>query len=246
MDERYSKSIHRTGRIGLIIGIAFMLGIPAVTCMVFDVWPKSVAEVMTVGAGLLAVFIPTAIAEVFAYTPVLGSSAYITFLTGNVSNLKLPVVINAQTLTDTTQGTDEGDTIAAIGVAISSIVTTLIIVAGVILMVPLKPILTSNAVQTATTYLLPSLFGGIFLSYMSEECGEYIAKNKPLTAVVPLILVFVVNAFYPLSGKEGFVVIACMVLNVICAYALYKMGVIKMIPKTSLKKDAASAEHKKD
>ena len=146
MDERYSKSIHRTGRIGLIIGIAFMLGIPAVTCMVFDVWPKSVAEVMTVGAGLLAVFIPTAIAEVFAYTPVLGSSAYITFLTGNVSNLKLPVVINAQTLTDTTQGTDEGDTIAAIGVAISSIVTTLIIVAGVILMVPLKPILTSMSI----------------------------------------------------------------------------------------------------
>lgn len=241
MDEKYYKSIHRIGRIGLIIGIAFMLGIPAVTCTVFNVWPKSIAEVVTVGAGLLAVFIPTATAEVFAYTPVLGSSAYITFLTGNVSNLKLPVVINAQTLTDTTQGTDEGDTIAAIGVAVSSIVTTLIIVAGVILMVPLKPVLTSPAVQTATTYLLPSLFGGIFLSYMSEDCGEYIAKNKPLTIVIPTLLVFAVNAFYPLSGKEGFAVIACMALNVVCAYALYKAGIIKMIPKASLKKDAAKA-----
>ena len=71
-------------------------------------------------------------------------------------NLKIPVVINAQVLTDTSQGTDRGDTIATIGVAVSSIVTTLIIVLGVILLVPLRPLLTSPAVQTATQYLLPS------------------------------------------------------------------------------------------
>ncbi len=232
MEDRYTKSIHRTGRIGLIIGMGFMFGIPAVVCAVFDIWPSNISEVLTVGAGLLAVFIPTSIAEVFAYTPVLGSSAYITFLTGNVSNLKLPVVINAQNLTGTTQGTEEGDIIATIGVAISSIVTTLIIIVGVILMVPLRPLLTSETVQTATTYLLPALFGGIFLSYLSEDCGEYTAKNKPLTIVVPLLAVFIVNAIYPLSGKEGFAVIGCMILNVICAYTLYKLGVIKMIPKS--------------
>ena len=76
---------------------------------------------------------------------------------------RIPVVINAQVLTDTSQGTDEGDTIATIGVAVSSIVTTLIIVLGVILLVPLRPLLTSPAVQTATQYLLPALFGGCLL-----------------------------------------------------------------------------------
>ena len=161
----------------------------------------------------------------------LGSSAYITFLTGNVTNLKIPVVVNAQTPTETAQGTDEGDTVATIGVAISSIVTTLVIVAGVILLVPLQPILTTPTVQTATTYMLPALFGGLFLSYINDDCGEYIAKNKSLTLIVPMALVLIVNLFYPLAGKEGFVVIGCMVLNVICAYVLYKTGIIKMSPK---------------
>ena len=162
MDKKYEDSIHRTGRIGIIIGIILMLGIPAVISSVYDVWPESAAQVITAGSGLLAVFIPTCIAEVFSYTPILGSSAYITFLTGNVMNLKVPVVVNAQIMSDTASGTEEGDAVATIGVAVSSIVTTLIIAGGVLLLVPLRPILTSPTVQTATTYLLPALFGGIF------------------------------------------------------------------------------------
>ncbi len=101
MDKKYEDSIHRTGRIGIIIGIILMLGIPAVISSVYDVWPESAAQVITAGSGLLAVFIPTCIAEVFSYTPILGSSAYITFLTGNVMNLKVPVVVNAQIMSDT-------------------------------------------------------------------------------------------------------------------------------------------------
>jgi len=236
MDKNYEKSIHRIGRIGVIIAIGFMLGIPAVVCQVYDVWPKSVGEIFAVGGGLLAVFLPTNIAEVLSYTPLLGSAAYLTFLTGNVMNLKIPVVVNAQVLTDTAQGTDEGDTIATIGVAVSSIVTTLIIVLGVILLVPLRPVLTSSAVQTATKYLLPALFGGIFLSFVNDDCGEYVAKGKCLSMIVPVALVFVVNAFYPLGGKEGFVVLICMGLTALCALGLYKAGKIKMTLKSDLKK----------
>ena len=156
--ERDEDSIHRTGRIGIIIGIILMLGIPAVISSVYDVWPESAAQVITAGSGLLAVFIPTCIAEVFSYTPILGSSAYITFLTGNVMNLKVPVVVNAQIMSDTASGTEEGDAVATIGVAVSSIVTTLIIAGGVLLLVPLRPILTSPTVQTATGSVRRHLF----------------------------------------------------------------------------------------
>lgn len=235
MDTNYEKSIHRLGRIGVIIGLAFMLGIPTVICAVYDVWPESPGHVFAVGAGLLAVFLPTNIAEVFGYTPMLGSSAYITFLTGNVTNLKIPVVVNAQTLTETAQGTDEGDTVASLGVAVSSFVTTVIIIVGVLLLVPLEPLLTSPAVQTATTYLLPSLFGGIFLNFVNNDCGDYIAKNKSLTMVLPIVMVLGVNMFFPLAGKEGFAVIGCMALNIICAFVLFKTGVIQMSPKPKRK-----------
>lgn len=236
MDKKYEDSIHRTGRIGIIIGILLMLGIPEIVSTVYDVWPESAAQVITAGSGLPAVFIPTCIAEVFSYTPILGSSAYITFLTGNVMNLKVPVVVNAQIMSDTASGTEEGDAVATIGVAVSSIVTTLIIVAGVILLVPLRPILTSPTVQTATTYLLPALFGGIFLSFVNNDCGDYVAKGKPLTMILPLLVVFGVNAVFPLAGMEGFVVLICMVLTVLCAVVLYKAGIIKMIPKEKKKK----------
>ena len=224
MDKKYEDSIHRTGRIGIIIGIILMLGIPAVISSVYDVWPESAAQVITAGSGLLAVFIPTCIA------------AYITFLTGNVMNLKVPVVVNAQIMSDTASGTEEGDAVATIGVAVSSIVTTLIIAGGVLLLVPLRPILTSPTVQTATTYLLPALFGGIFLSFVNNDCGDYVAKGKPLTMILPLLVVFGVNAVFPLAGMEGFVVLICMVLTVLCAVVLYKAGIIKMTPKEKKKK----------
>ena len=231
MDKNYEDSIHRTGRIGIIIGMFFMLGIPAAMCIAYDVWPGSFGEILAAGGGLFAVFFPTCIAEVFSYTPILGSSAYLTFLTGNVMNLKVPVVVNAQILTDTASGTEEGDVVATIGGAVSSIVTTLIIVVGVLLLVPLRPILTSPTVKTATTYLLPALFGGIFLSFVNNDCGDYTAKGKPLVMVLPLIVVFGANALFPLSGLEGIVVLICMALTVGCALILYKMGIIKMIPK---------------
>lgn len=235
-DTTYQDSMHRLGRIGVIIGIGFMLGIPAVISASFDVWPESLTQLFLLGGALLAVFVPTNIAEVFSYTPMLGTSAYITFLTGNVMNIKVPVVVNAQQLTDTSSGTEEGDVIASIGVAASSIVTTILIALGVAMLVPLQPILTSPTVQSATQYLLPALFGGIFLSFVNEDCGEYIAKRKPLTMVLPLALVFAINAVFPLTGMEGFVVLLCMGLSVLCALVMYRMNIIQMISKSELKK----------
>lgn len=234
MDKNYETSIHRVGRIGVIIGIAFMLGIPAVMCQYYHVWPKSVADVLMAGSGLLLVFIPTNIAEVLGYTPMLGSSAYITFLTGNVMNLKVTVVVNAQSLTETSPGTDAGDTIACIGVAASSIVTTLIIALGVLLLVPLRPVLTNPYIQTATKYMLPALFGGMLLSFINDNCGEYVAKNKSLCMIAPMVLVLIINAFYPLAGKEGFAVLLCMAVTVIGAVLMYKKGIIKMTEKSKM------------
>ena len=233
MNKKYENSIHRLGRVGVIIGICFMLGIPAIVSAVYKVWPENIGKLLTACVGLLAIYIPTNVAEVLGYTPVLGSSAYITFLTGNVTNLKIPVVLNAQALTDCSQGTDEGDTIASIAVAVSSIITTVIIAFGVLLMVPLKPILMSSAVQTASLYLLPALFGGLLLSNINQDCGEYTAKNKSWILVPTMLLVIIINHFNPRLGKEGFNVIGCMVVSVVLAYAMYKAGFIKMSEKNA-------------
>lgn len=236
MDKKYFDATHRFGRIGVLIGLAFMLGIPAVVCTVYDVWPSSVMEVFSVGAGLLAVFVPANIAEVLSYSPVLGSSAYIAFVTGNISNLKLPCALNAMNLADVSQGTDEGDTVCSIAIGASSAVTTAIIALGVVLLVPLQPILTSSAMQTASTYMLPALFGSLILGSLNENCGDYIAKGKLKAIILPVVLIVIINLFVtPLSGKEGIVMIFSMLVSVACAWGLYKAGQIKMIPKNTSK-----------
>lgn len=230
MDTKYFDRTHRFGRVGVIIGLAFMLGIPAVISAVYHVWPQSLGTVFAVGAGLLAVFLPANISEVLSYTPILGSSAYITFLTGNVMNLKLPCAINAMSLTGTSQGTEEGDTVASLAVAASSVITTVIIAVGVLLLVPLQPILTLPAVQTATTYMLPALFGSLFLGMFDNKCGEYAAKGKLKCVILPMALVLIVNCFMSTAGMEGILMLIAMPLIVLSAWVLYKTGQIKMIP----------------
>ena len=134
--DSYDRSIHRTGRLGSILAIAWMLGIPAVMCTVYHMFP-SIPDLLLFGSGLLALYVPTAISEVITYVPMLGSASYITFITGNISNLKLPCALNALEMADVEQNTDAGDAVATVAVAVSSIVTTVIIVLGVLLLVPL-------------------------------------------------------------------------------------------------------------
>lgn len=234
MDKNYFESTHRFGRIGVIIGLVVMIGIPVVISAVYDVWPENIAAIFSAGGGLLAVFLPTNIIEVISYAPIIGSASYIAFLTGNIGNLKLPCAMSAMAMMDVSQGSDEGDTISSIAIATSSIVTTIVIAIGVLMLTPLKPILTDPRVQTATSYMIPALFGSLMLGMLNDSCGEYIAKRKLTCMIVPTILVTVVNMFYPLAAYVGYVMLVCMGLTVLCAWVLYKKGIIKMIPKSSL------------
>ena len=88
------------------------------------------------------IYIPVAIVEFLVYTPMLGvGGSYLAFITGNVTNMKIPCAMNARDIAKTKVGTPENEIISTISVATSAIVTTLVIVAGVILMIPLRPVL---------------------------------------------------------------------------------------------------------
>ena len=77
--------------------------------------------------------------------------------------------------------TDEGDIIATVSTAVSSIVTTLVIIIGVILIAatPLADLLAKPAAQKAADYLLPALFGALAVVYVSRN---------PKIAFPPVIL----------------------------------------------------------
>ena len=225
----YFNRAHRLGRIGALISILFMVGIPIVICVVYDVIP-SFNEVITTAVGLLAVYVPTALSEFVSYTPMLGTACYITFITGNVGNMKIPCALNAMEMTDSPLGTERGDTVSAIAVSVSSMVTMAIIALGVVLLVPLQPILQNPTVQVATSFMLPALFGSMVVTNVANnKSGEYHIKNRVLTMLAPMACVIAFHYLVmPINGKEGYTMIATIPLTIALAYIMYRTGIVKV------------------
>ena len=197
-EKKYNDSIHFIGRVGSIIAVAFMVGIPVVVCAVYKCFPD-MKTVAGAAGTLLAIFVPTALSEVISYAPILGSASYITFITGNVLNLKLPVAISAQQIAGVEPNTPESDAITTMSIALSSLETIIIIALGVVLLKPLRPVLTLPAVKTATAYMVPALFGGLLLGVYTQTGKTYV-KNKNLIAILPLVIVSIGLVFFAFAS----------------------------------------------
>ncbi len=227
-DKKYIDSIHRLGRIGSFISVCIMMGIPAIMCAVYDAWP-SMSTVIQAGGGLLAMFVPTAASEVISYAPILGSASYITFITGNAMNLKIPVALSAQQIAGVQSNTPESDAITTMAIALSSLETIVVIAIGVLLLQPLQPILTLPVVSTATSYMVPALFGGLMLG-MFKQGGKTRIKNKNLIGVLPLVVVAIMLFMIEnLASYQGFVILGMIPTTILWAYILYKKGIVKQV-----------------
>ena len=229
-EKKYNDSIHFIGRVGSIIAVAFMVGIPVVVCAVYKCFPD-MKTVAGAAGTLLAIFVPTALSEVISYAPILGSASYITFITGNVLNLKLPVAISAQQIAGVEPNTPESDAITTMSIALSSLETIIIIALGVVLLKPLRPVLTLPAVKTATAYMVPALFGGLLLGVYTQTGKTYI-KNKNLIALLPLVIVSIGLVVWPkLAGYQVYAILVMIVVTVAWAYLLFKKGVVKVVTR---------------
>jgi hypothetical protein len=182
--------------------------------------------------------VPTAIAEVGSYTPILGSSSYLTFATGNLMNLKMPCVLNAQKIAGVDQGTTEGDAIALIATAVSSIVTIVVMALGMLLIVQLQPLLENENVKTASDYIMPALFGCMALSLFGKGGGKTYVKNRLLSVALPAVLVSVLAIMgVATTGSASWLMLVMIPLSILCARILWKKGIIKVVPNEDAKKE---------
>lgn len=228
-DKTYFDSAHRLGRIATIVVVGFMLGIPIFIAKYYNL-KLDMKEVFSLAAPLLAVFVPVALSEFFSYMPILGTASYLTYLTGNVLNLKIPCVINAQELTDSEQGTERGDVVALLAVSASAITTMTIIIIGIILMIPLEPIFKSDVITTATKYILPALFGAMIVPLVkNNKVGKYRVKNKIIPILVPVAILTMYNYFIsPIAPKQGYWILITIIISIAVARVMYNKGMITM------------------
>lgn len=233
--DEYIHSMHKFGRTIVILSIAVMLAMPVIAGLYFDEMP-SITKVLTTSASLLIIFIPTNIGEVISYTPVVGSSIYLTFITGNLANLKLPVATNAMNMMDVAYGTEEADIFSSIAIGVSSFVTIIIVATGVVLMIPLQPVLNMPVIKTATAFILPALFGNLVAQLTNPKLGGGITSpNRLKGAILPALAVIVIAALDKyllhiriMSLYQGVVIIALLPMLYWGTKSLYKKGEIQV------------------
>lgn len=215
----YIDSVHRDGRIWNIGVMLLLLAFPLTVAVLFGAAPDWGALVV----GLIAtapMYWAVGIIETVTFVPMLGAGgSYLSFVTGNISNLKLPCALNALEQNDVIASSEEGEVISTIAIAASSIVTTIIIILGVICIVPLTPILEAPVLEPAFAQMLPALFGGLGVAFVS--------KNWKI-AIAPVLLMLVLFIFVPAlnAGTVGIMVPVSVVFTIGVSRILYRKGVL--------------------
>ena len=214
----YIDSVHRDGRIWNLSMVGILLLFPVAVSILFRApidWRGFMLGMLSTAPMYWAV----GIIETFTYVPMLGAGgSYLAFVTGNITNLKAPAAMNALELMGADVKTEEGEIISTVAIAVSSIVTTLIIVLGVVLIVPLTPVLNSPALAPAFDQILPALFGGLGV--------VYIARNWKI-AVAPVVLMLILFILIPGLGSYVGILVPVGVLTALgVARILYKKGVL--------------------
>ena len=215
----YIDSVHRDGTIWNLGMMLLLMAFPFAVALIFGAAPDWGALVV----GLIStapMYWAVGIIETITFVPMLGAGgSYLSFVTGNISNLKLPCAINALEQNEVSASSEEGEVISTIAIATSSIITTIIIVIGVICIVPLTPILEAPVLAPAFAQMLPALFGGLGVAFVS--------KNWKI-ALAPIILMLVLFIFVPAlnAGTVGIMVPVSVLFTIAVSRILYKKGVL--------------------
>ena len=215
----YIDSVHRDGRIWNIGVMILLMAFPLTVAAIFGAAPDWKALLV----GLVAtapMYWAVGVIETITFVPMLGAGgSYLSFVTGNISNLKLPCAINALEQNEVSASSEEGEIISTIAIATSSIVTTIIIIIGVVCIVPLTPILQAPVLEPAFAQMLPALFGGLGVAFVS--------KNWKI-AIAPIVLMLVLFIFVPAlnASTVGIMVPVSVVFTIAVSRILYKKGVL--------------------
>jgi len=212
----YMKDTDRLGKIWIWSAAVVVLMVPVAICVYYNAWP-SMTAVLKGLLGVAPIYWTVGVIEVITYTPMLGvGGTYLAFVTGNLTSLKAPSALSAMENCEVKPGTEEGEVISTLAISVCTIVTTLVLVAGVCVLSAITPILNSPVLAPAFDNILPALFGGLAVVYVS--------KNWKL-AITPLVFMLVLFLAVPsLAGSVGVLVPVGVLVALGAARVMYKKG----------------------
>ena len=214
MNKNYMDKIHSWGKIWCILSLAFFICIPVAICLHLNVWPDP--SIVGKGVASIAFFFVTGIVEVVAYSPMLGAGGtYLSFVSGNIMNLKMPCALNAMENAKVKANTEEGEVITTIAIAASTITTT-IIIAVFVLIFAINPefseIMSSDTFAPAFQQVTYTIFGSLAATYFVKHWKISIF---PIAAVTALLFV--------VDPGIGVLIPIGVVLSMLGAHVMFKL-----------------------
>ena len=210
----YMKKTHFLGRLVSVITLILLVGAPFVIGLILGAMPDMGAVARGfVSVGL--VWTVSSVVEFLVYTPMLGAGgSYLAFITGNLINMKIPCAMNAKELVNAKSGTAENEVISTLSIATSSLVTILVLALGVLLLIPLQPVLQSPVLQPAFSNVVPALFGAMAYKYYRKD---------PLLALIPLSFMVILFTLAPsLTSSTSFMIIPSGALAIGLSFLKYR------------------------
>ena len=212
--DRYNQRTHLIGRAVSIITLILLIGAPFVLGIILGAMP----DVGAVARGFVSVGLVwtiSGVAEYLIYTPMLGAGGgYLAFITGNLINMKIPCAISARDMVGAKTGTAENEVISTLSIAASSLVTSLVLALGVLMLVPLQPILQSEVLQPAFANVVPALFGAMAYKYF---------RGSMRIAAAPLVVMSLLFILVPsLTGSTSFMIIPSGAMAIAITWVLYR------------------------
>lgn len=211
--------MHLIGRLWLGAGMILICTIPLWLALSYDVEPDwSVFGTAAVISPFILMAL-SGVAEPIIYSPMVGvNGMYLSFLTGNLSNLKIPCVVKAQEIAGTKRGTEEDEIVATIAIATSSLVTILII-GIIVLCLAVIPNLT-EMIDNAP-YLTPA-FGCVVYALFGSLGGKYIVRN-PKLAIGPIIIVVILSIVLGVVGMDPGSAYLFVGIAICLVFAIFQM-----------------------
>lgn len=188
-ENEFIPYVNKWGRRTNLLALALSFGPAVVLLAVFGIVPPAgaVFGAFLSVAGAFGVFW---VVEPISYYPVLGvPGTYMAFLSGNISNLRLPCAAAAQESTGVETGTPRASIISTIAIAASIAVNVVVLTVGVFALVSVfqaLPELWRNALES---YLVPAIFGAIFAQF-----GRDYPKVAGIGFTIGLVMTILVNA----------------------------------------------------
>lgn len=213
-ERTYIQQTYVDGLAWIWTAAVVLLMVPAAICIYYDSWPgitpvlkrahRRRPDLLDCGASI----------EVVTFIPMLGTAgSFLGFVTGNITNLKVPAALNAMQNMDVEPGTEEGELVSTVAIAVCAITTTLIISLGVLLLSQITPILDSRSWKARPSTISFALFGGLSVVYIS--------KNWKI-AVTPMVVMIALFICVPsLAGSVGVLVPVGALISIAAARVLY-------------------------